>query len=442
LYGHANSRCIAAADKYWEETGMTLSSGRRSRRAFLKGVGGAAAATAVTGFPYTSFAQNKPIRAGLVTVQSGRIAMLGSSSIGGTILEVERFNAAGGLGGRPIELVIRDSKGKPEEAARIARDFVNSEGCEILFDSDTSGAAFAIQEVAKETGILTIHMNPETSSLTADPKLHVPTAFRSARQCIHDSIAGGHYAAKVAKEKGLVKWMGCSPDYAYGRDSNQLFFEYLKHFNKNVELISEGWPKLFQPDYTEQLTKILQAKPQALYTCLYGGDLTAFIDQASIYNLFAQMQVFAINTADYAIVTSVKNLPKGVHSGSRYLASFPKTDVNAKWSADYRARNKDYPLNWSWENAAGASFVIAALKKTNSTDSKKLAEAIRGMTIESPFGVNGTLTMRAEDNTMVNYAIGWGQTIPKDPFIPDLVAADWGLITELETEWKKKNKYI
>lgn len=421
---------------------MTLSRPKRSRRAFLKGVGGAAAATAVTGFPYTSFAQNKPIKIGVVTIQSGRVAMLGSSSIGGIALEVEKFNAAGGLGGRKIELVIRDSKGKPEEAARIAREFVNSEGCEVLFATDTSGAAFAIQEVAKETGVLTIHSTSETSSLTADPKLHVPTSFRAARQCIHDCIAGGHYAAKVAKEKGLNKWMGCSPDYAYGRDSNQLFFDYLKHFHKDAEVIGESWPKLFQPDYTEQLTKILQAKPQAIYSCLWGGDLTAFIDQSNIYNLFAQMQVFAINVADYAIVTSVKNLPKGIHSGSRYLATFPSTPENAKWSEGYRARNKEFPLNWSWEGAAATSFVVEAMKKTNSVDSKKLAEALRGMTIDSPFGVGGKLTLRADDNTLVNYATGWGQTIPKDPFIPDLVAADWGLITELETDWKKKNKYI
>lgn len=421
---------------------MTLSRPKRSRRAFLKGVGGAAAATAVTGFPYTSFAQNKPIKIGVVTIQSGRVAMLGSSSIGGIALEVDKFNAAGGLAGRKIELVIRDSKGKPEEAARIAREFVNSEGCEVLFATDTSGAAFAIQEVAKETGVLTIHSTSETSSLTADPKLHVPTSFRAARQCVHDCIAGGHYAAKVAKEKGLNKWMGCSPDYAYGRDSNQLFFDYLKHFHKDAEVVGESWPKLFQPDYTEQLTKILQAKPQAIYSCLWGGDLTAFIDQSNIYNLFAQMQVFAINVADYAIVTSVKNLPKGIHSGSRYLATFPKTPENAKWSEDFRARNKEFPLNWSWEGAAATSFVVEAIKKTNSVDSKKLAEALRGMTIDSPFGVGGKLTLRADDNTLVNYATGWGQTIPKDPFIPDLVAADWGLITELETDWKKKNKYI
>ena len=413
----------------------------RTRREIVKGAG-ALAATAIVGFPYISLAQNKPIRAGMVTINSGRGAMVGSASTKGATWEIEKFNAAGGLGGRPIELIVRDSKAKPEESTRIARELVNSDGCEILFDADSSAAAFAIQEVAKDLGVLTMHMNSETSSLTADPKIRSWNAFRSARQGIHDAIAGGHYSAKVAQETGLRKWMGCSPDYAYGRDSNQLFFEYLKHFYKDAEMIGESWPKLFQPDYTEQLTKILQTKPQAVYTCLWGGDLTSFIDQSNIYNLFAQIQVFAINIADYSILTAVKNLPKGIHSGSRYLATFPKTPENAEWAAGYRKKFNEYPQNWSWENSVGAQFVIQALKKTNSTDPKKLAEAINGASIDSPFGVDGKITMRAEDNTIVNYATGWGQTIPTDPYVPDVKTVDWKVITELETEWKKKNKYL
>lgn len=414
---------------------------RVGRRSVLKGAG-AAAATAIAGFPFISRAENKPIRMGMVTIQSGRFAMIGSASSKGALTEIDKFNAAGGLNGRKIELIIRDSKAKPEESARLARELVNSEGCEVLFDADSSAAAFAIQEVAKETGVLTVHMNSETSSLTADPKLHVPTAFRAARQGIHDSIAGGSYAGEVAKQKKLNKWMGCSPDYAYGRDSNQLFFKYLKQAYNDAELIGETWPKLAQPDYTEQLTKILQTKPQALYTCFWGGDLTAFIDQASIYNLFAQMDVFAINVADYAILTAIKNLPKGIHSGSRYLATFPKTKENADWSAAYRAKYNEFPLNWSWENAVGAQFVIEALRKTGSTDSKTLAAAMSGSTIESPFGVDGKITMRAGDNTIINYATGWGQTIQRDPYVPDVKAVDWKIILELENEWKKDMKYI
>ena len=227
-------------------------------------------------------------------------------------------------------MVVRDSKGQPAEAARVSRELINSDGCEILFDAEASSGAFAIQEVARDLGVLCFHINSETSSLTADPKIRIPNAFRTARQGVHDSIVGGSYAAAVAKAKGLRKWMTCSPDYAYGRDTTSQFTEYLKLFYPEAEIVGEAWPKLFQPDYTEVITKILQAKPQALYSCLWGGDLTSYIDQGNIYALFAATSSSPSHgRLHYA---AVKNLPVGIHSGNRYIKTFPRTQANATWA--------------------------------------------------------------------------------------------------------------
>ena len=415
-------------------------SARASRRALVKATAAVTGASAL-GFPMISRAQAKPIKVGMPTILSGRVAQLGTSARNGVMMEVEKFNAAGGLGGRPIEMVIRDSKGTPQEAARVSRELINSDGCEVLFDCEASSGAFAVHEVARDLGVLCIHNLSETSSLSADPKLRIPNAFRVARQGIHDSIAGAAYAANVAKAKNLRRWMTCGPDYAYGRDATALFVEYLKRFNPQVEFVGEAWPKLFQPDYTEVITKILQAKPQALYSCLWGGDLTSYIDQGNIYALFSSLQFFAVNMADYTALTVVKNLPPGIHSGNRYIVSFPKTAANAAWGEGYRAKYKEYPTNWSWEAATGIHFLTAAMKKTNSVDTKKMSDALRGMKIDSPFGADGTLTMRAEDQTMIGYALGWGTTIAKEPYVPNVVPGDWKQILELEAEWKKTMKY-
>lgn len=420
---------------------MTASSGvGKGRRRFLKGAAAVAGAGAA-GFPMIVRAQSKVIRIGMPTILSGRVAMLGNSSRNAVMMEVEKFNAAGGLGGRKIEMVIRDSKGRPDEAARVSRELVNSEGCEILLDCEASSGAFAVHEVSKDLGVLCVHCCSETSALTADPKLRIPNAFRAARQGIHDSIAGAHYAGNVAKQRGLRTWMVASPDYAYGRDTTAEFLEYLKRFSPQAEIVGDAWPKLFQPDYTEVVTRIAQTKPQALYSCLWGGDLTAFIDQGNIYGLFAQVQFFAVNMADYTSLTVVKNLPKGIHSGNRYVKTFPNTPANNGWGDGYRARHKEYPTNWSWEAATGMQFLTSAMKKANSADGKKLAEAMRGMTIDSPFGSQGKITMRAEDQTIVDYAVGWGVTIPTEPYVPSMTPGDWKLIRELETEWKKKKGY-
>jgi branched-chain amino acid transport system substrate-binding protein len=410
------------------------------RRSLLKGA--AAGAMGMVAAPMIGRAQAKTIKIGMPTILSGRVAQLGNSSRNSVMMEVEKVNAAGGLAGRPIEMVVRDSKGQPQEAARVARELVNSDGCEILIDAEASSGAFAVHEVARDLGVLCLHSNSETSALSADPKLRIANAFRVCRQGIHDSIVGGSYAAGIAKSKKLTKWMTCSPDYSYGRDTTAEFVEYLKHFNPDVEIVSGSWPKLFQPDYTEVVTKILQTKPQALYTCLWGGDLTSFIDQGNIYALFSQVETFAVNMADYTTLTAVKNLPPGIHSGNRYIKTFPKTPQNAAWADQYRAKYKEYPTNWSWQNATAVHFLAGAAKKANSADGKKLADALRGLIIPSPFGADGKLTLRAEDQTLVGYAIGWGTTISTEPYVPDIAGGDWTMIFKLEAEWKKKKKFI
>ena len=403
---------------------------------------GAGVGAATLAKPGIVRADSKVVRVAMPTILSGRVAQLGTSSRNAVMMEVDRINAAGGIAGRRIEMVFRDSKGKPDEAARVARELINTDGCELMIDGEASSGAFAVNEVARDLGFFCIHTNSETSSLTADPKIRIPNAFRVCRQGVHDSIVGGSYAAGIARAKGLKRWATCSPDYAYGRDTTAQFVEYLKHFAPDVEIITQSWPKLFQPDYTSNLTKLLQARPQALYSCLWAGDLAAFIDQATIYALLSQMQFFAVNMADYTTLTAVKHLPAGIHSGNRYIKTFPHTRQNAAWADAYRARYKEYPTNWSWQSAAGVNFLAAAAKKANSVDGKKLAEVMHGLTIESPFGVNGTITMRAEDQTIVEYAIGWGTTIPTEPYVPDVKAGDWKQIFELEAAWKKSKGYI
>jgi branched-chain amino acid transport system substrate-binding protein len=420
---------------------MPEQSARMGRRPFLAASAGVLAAPLAT--PRIARAQANPIKIGIQSIFSGPIALLGTSSRGGIQPEIDRINAAGGLLGRQIQPIYRDSKGQPQEAARVARELVNTDGCEILLDAEASSGAFAVQEVVRDLGVLCIHSNSETSSLTADPKLRVATAFRGARQGVHDAIVGGAHSAKVAEAKKLTKWATCSPDYAFGRDTTAQFLDFLKHFRPDIEVSTQAWPKLGQPDFTEVITKIIQAKPQALYSALYAGDLSAFINQGNVYALFGAMQTFIPAMGDLPVLTTVKSLPAGIQSANRYLPSFPDTKDNAAWYEAYRkANNNDYPTNWSWENATAVRFIDAAVKKANSTDGKQAAAALAGLTIDCPFSTSGKVTMRAEDHTLVDYAIGWGTTVPKPPFVTGIEAADWGQITELETEWKKKNGYL
>jgi branched-chain amino acid transport system substrate-binding protein len=400
-----------------------------------------AAGAASLAAPWVARAEANTLKIGMQSILSGPIALLGTSSRNALMMEQDRINASGGFLGRQIEFVYRDSKGQPQESARIARELVNSTGCELLVDSEASSGAFAVQEVVRDLGnVVCIHTNSETSSLTADPKIRAPTAFRVARQGVHDAVAGSIYLAEFANAKKINKWATCSPDYAYGRDTTAQYLQFFKQFKPDVEVITEAWPKLGQPDFTEVITKLIQAKPQALFTLLYAGDLSAFVNQANVYALFSQMTVATPNV-DYPVMAAIKNLPPGILSATRYLETFPDTPANKAWGEAYLKRWNERPTNWSWECTVAMQFYEAAIKKAGTLEAKALSQALTGLKINTPFGADGTITMR-EDHTTVGYALGWGQTTPKEPFLVDIKPADWGKIIEFETEWKKQQKYI
>ncbi len=416
---------------------MTAKSGGVRRRAVLAGAAGAALAR-----PHIAGAQAKALRVGMPTILSGRVAILGTSSRTAVQLAFRQINDAGGIGGRTLELVDRDSKGRPDEAAKVTRDLINNDGCEIIIDAEASSGAFAVHEVIRDLPVLCLHTCSETSSLSADPKLRVKTAFRCARQGVHDAVAGGTYASGISKAKGLKRWMTCSPDYAYGRDNTAEFLEFAKLFDPAIELVDQVWPKLFAPDYTENLTKILQTKPQAVYSALWGGDLVAFIEQSNLYRAFTNVGFFSGGLGDPPVLSAIKQLPPGLNTAYRYNRLYPSSPGNTAFADGFSKMAGHDPTNWAWQNFVAVGFIAEALRRTGGkTDGAALAGELKGLKLASPLGVDGAITMREADQTIIGYPVAWGRTVPKAPFVEDFAPVEWGKILELEAQWKSGKGY-
>lgn len=388
-------------------------------------------------------AQGAPIKIGQITTASGRAAVLGIATKRGIQLELDAFNEAGGLGGRMLQLVERDSKGAPDAAASLTRELIGSEGCQIVLDCDSSGAAFAIHEVFRGSPqTLGIHCVSETSQLSADPKLRAPNIFRIARQGIHDSITGGKFAADFCQKNKLKRWATVSADYSYGRQTTPEFLSYVASNGAEVDLVGQTWPKLGQPDYTENITAILRAKPEVIYCSLFGGDLTAFLDQAAIYGLFNNTVVFSNFIADYTTLTVLKSVPPRIYGPNRYLSTYPDTQANRDWFAAYQKKFNDFPTNWTWQSATAIRAIIGAMKATGSADAGVLMKTMRGLAIDTPLGVrSGKANIRSSDQTLIDYALGWGKVQPKAPYLTEIIDADWDSLVAQEEIWKTSKGY-
>ena len=137
-------------------------------------------------------------------ILSGPIALLGTSSRNGLLMEQDRINAAGGFLGRPIEFVFRDLKGQPQEAAHVARELVNSTGCELLIDAEASSASFAVQEVVRDLGSVACLHTTARPPRSAPHRLLCSASGRARRHRRH------HTSRRIRQWQELNKWAPCS----------------------------------------------------------------------------------------------------------------------------------------------------------------------------------------------------------------------------------------
>ena len=112
----------------------------------------------------------KAIRIGYPVILSGPGALIGEPSLKGAQMYVEEINAKGGVLGRKLELLVRDTKGNADEAVRIARDLILRENVDFLVGTLTSAEGPAVSPVAKENKIVFVVPVVKTDQLDAAGK--------------------------------------------------------------------------------------------------------------------------------------------------------------------------------------------------------------------------------------------------------------------------------
>src|SRR5689334_16492216 len=144
--------------------------------------------------PMTASAQ-KPIKVGVPLPLSGPPALFGDPASKGAQMYVDEVNAKGGVLGRKIELIIRDSKADANEAVRVAREMILKDNVDFLMGTLTSAEGPAVSVVAKENKIVFIAPIPKTDQLTAADKLH-PYVFRIAANTTMEGRSAAEIVAK------------------------------------------------------------------------------------------------------------------------------------------------------------------------------------------------------------------------------------------------------
>src|SRR5512132_4256029 len=363
--------------------------------------------------PFAADAQ-KPIKVGFPIILSGPGALFGEPASKGAQMFVDEINAKGGVLGRKMELVVRDTKGQPDEAVRVARELILKDNVDFLVGTLTSAEGPAVSVVAKENKIVFIAPIPKTDQLTAPDKLH-PYVFRISA----NTTMEGRSAAEIVAKWPVTKVATISFDYAYGQDVTKSFVEHLKKLKPSVEIVDQQWPKLGEQDYNPFINAQMAKKPDAISSSIWGAFFVTYPKRAKALGMFDTIKYNFIGVGEAATPETTKSMgkdyPVGIWGNSYDAFYWGETPAHKDYVARLSKYLKDeYPSSWAIQGYIGMQFLTEAIKKANSTDSDKVAKALLNLTVETPIG---PLTIREKDH-QANRGQLYGKTAmdPKYPF--------------------------
>ena len=108
--------------------------------------------------------EKEPIKLGFSGCLTGRLSDLGTSGRNGVILAVEQVNEAGGINGRPVELIVRDDGQDTEEALRVDQELIDR-GVAAIIGHMTSAISMAAVPLINEEQVLMISPTTSTNAL-------------------------------------------------------------------------------------------------------------------------------------------------------------------------------------------------------------------------------------------------------------------------------------
>lgn len=352
----------------------------------------------------------EPIRIGAAYPLTGPAAANGELAAVGHEMMVDKLNAAGGILGREVVSVVRDSKGTPADATAAARDLITLDNVDFLVGGLTSAEGLAISEVALQEEVIYIAAIPKTVQMSED-NFH-RFMFRTAANTNTEGGSG----AIILNDLGATRICTILFDYAYGHDLMKGFKKHLERLNPDAEIVAEVWPPLNATDYTPYITELMSADCDGVFSGIWGGLFVPFAKQAGSFGFFDHFEhiVAAGEAASQEIVEELgDDMPTGIWANSYEVWYYPETPEHLEYVEELRKRLDDeYPASWAITGYMGLQALAAGIEAAGSTDTDAVIAALEGLTYESPIGPQ---TIRESDH-QANRGQFWGKVVESDEY--------------------------
>jgi branched-chain amino acid transport system substrate-binding protein len=322
------------------------------------------------------------IKIGLEAPLTGDYAEEGKGFQNALNLLVEQTNAAGGINGKKVELVIEDDKGDPKEAALVADRLVSQKVMAVI-GGYNSGATEPASTIYNGAGIL--HITPSATATRLTTKGY----NNFFRVCFLDDRQGLFAANFMVKDMGYKNIAVLHDNSTYAQGLAEATKQYLGELGVTPVFYDAINPK--DTDFSPTLTKLKAANPDAVYYTGYYAQGGLLLKQAAALGLKTQwLGGNAMNNTELIDIAGIDNA-KGVIVTTEPMPSDLEYPEAKQFLADYKAKYGEDPKSVWTVMAADAYRVIKyAVEQTKSTDPKVLAEWLHKNLKDYP-GITGPI---------------------------------------------------
>jgi branched-chain amino acid transport system substrate-binding protein len=338
----------------------------------------------------TAMAQSKPpLKLGGILDMSGLYAdITGPGSEMAAKMAAEDFG--GEVLGRKIEIVVGDHLNKADLSANIARDMLDNQGVEMIFDVAASATALAAGEIAKARNKIIIFNGPGSIRLSNEACGPYTVHY------VFDTYGQANVTGLAAVKAGLDTWFFISADYAFGKD--------LEQDTTNVVLKSGGKvlgsvrAPLNTSDFSSYLLQAQASKAKVIGLANAGGDTINAIKQGAEFGLMKGGQKMSPLLAFVSDIDSV-----GLETAQGLLLAeafyWDLNDDTRAFSKRFMERMKRVPTSAQAGVYSSVLHYLQAVKAAGTTDAGPVMKLMKDTPINDMFAKNGRIR---EDGRMVH----------------------------------------
>ncbi len=317
------------------------------------------------------------VRIGLIEPLTGSVAYNGNSVVEGAKLAIAEVNAAGGVLGKQVKLMIEDGQCQPATSVNAVEKLVQKDKAVLLVGAFCSSATAAIMPVAQKYKIPLITAVSSKADLTEQGNTYF---FRAAET---DALMARAFAKILAQglKLGSVAYIGVNDDWGRGgvdefnRDLSELGVK-----KAMVEYFDHG-----TTDFFTLLAKLRAAKPDGVFVAAETQDGSILVKQ--IREMGLSTKVFGVGswaTADF--IKLAGDAAEGIYAAVPYASSMD-APRNKAFVGKYEAAYKVKPGKYGAAGYNALHIAAAAIARAGSVDPEAIREALHQTHYEAPNGV-------------------------------------------------------